>query len=219
MAIRPAPPEAKGVKLTDVQIAAWARTSGFATLNDIITAVAIALAESSGRIDATNANLNGTTDYGVWQINSIHADLFNRYPEWWTITNAQMAFAVFQGSGWKAWTTYNSGAYQLYMGRARAAATDASAPGATDLSAGSTVAGQDSTKNETIIPGFDSLAQSFSSFSTAVAATAAWISDPHNWERIGIVLVGGALIVGALIVVAGDKTVAVANKLPIKLPI
>lgn len=219
MTIKPAPPEAKGVKLTDVQIASWARTSGFATLNDIITAVAVALAESGGRIDATNANLNGTTDYGVWQINSVHAALFDQYPDWWTISNAQMAFAVFRGSGWKAWTTYNSGAYQLYMGRARTAATDASAPGGTDLSAGSTVAGQDQTKTVTTIPGFDSVAQSFSSFATGLAAVTAWISDIHNWERIGLVIVGGALIVGALTVIAGDKTIAAVKKLPVKLPV
>lgn len=219
MTIRPAPPETKGVRLTDVQIASWARTSGFASLNDIITAVAIALAEAGGEIAATHTNLNGTVDYGVWQINSIHTNLFDQYPEWWTISNGAMAYAVFQGSGWKAWTTYTSGAYQLYMGRARAAATNASAPAGTDLSADSTVAGQDSTRTETIIPGFDSVAQSFSSFATSIAAVSAWISDVHNWERIGLVVVGGALIVGALIVVAGDKTLDVAKKLPVKLPI
>lgn len=219
MTIKPAPPEAKGVTLTDVQIASWARTSGFATLNDITTAVAIALAESGGHIADTHLNLNGSTDYGVWQINSVHAALFDQYPDWWTVSNGKMAFSVFQGFGWKAWTTYNSGAYLLYMGRARAAATDASAPAGTDMSAGSGVAGQDSTKTVTTIPGFDSVAQSLSAYATGLAAVTAWISDIHNWERVGLVIVGGALIVGALTVIAGDKTIAAVKKLPVKLPI
>ena len=207
------PPEYKGQTLTPKQIAVWATQAGF-TGNDVTTAVAVALAESGGRIDATNTNTNGSTDYGVWQINSIHADEFAKHPQWWSVENADMAHDIFvaAGNSWKPWTTYTSGAYNMYLAQASSAASSVNADG---FGAG----GPDSTKNVTTIPGVDSIAESFSAFSTGVAAVAKWISDPHNWERVGLVIVGGALIVGALVVIAGDKTAAVVKKLPIPIPV
>lgn len=43
------------------------------------TAIAVALAESGGNTGATNKNQNGSSDYGLWQINSIHASRFKNY--------------------------------------------------------------------------------------------------------------------------------------------
>ena len=207
------PPEYKGQVLTPKQIAVWATQAGF-TGNDVTTAVAVALAESGGRIDATNTNTNGSTDYGVWQINSIHADEFAKHPQWWSVENADMAHDIWAAAGnsWKPWTTYTSGAYNMFLGQASSAA------GAVDPG-GFGAGGADSTKTVTTIPGIDSIAESLSGFATGVAAVTAWISDPHNWERIGLVIIGGALVVGALVVVAGDKTAAVVKKLPIPVPV
>ncbi|NUR86584.1 MAG: transglycosylase SLT domain-containing protein [Nonomuraea sp.] len=84
----------------------------------LVTAVAVALAESGCRPDASHVNSNGTTDRGLWQINSIHPYsaecLFD--PQ----CNANAAFAISGGgANWNPWTTYKSGAYLSYLQRAQ----------------------------------------------------------------------------------------------------
>lgn len=101
--------------LSDAQIYAAAKAAGFTSAQAVI-ATAIAKAESSGNPAATHHNTNGTTDYGLWQINSVHANLFAGGANWADpVTNARMAHSVFQSQGWRAWSTYNSGAYLTRM--------------------------------------------------------------------------------------------------------
>lgn len=151
--------------LSDAEIAGAARAAGF-TGNDVAIAVAIALAESGGNPDATHRNVNGSTDYGVWQINSVHKGLLAggnwRDPN----SNARMARAVQQGS-WRPWSSYNSGRYLRFLARGRAVAgTSTAAPSA----------GPDP--------------------STAVGAAVdpsaglAFFTNPGLWARIGVFLVG-----------------------------
>lgn len=75
---------------------------------------AIALAESSGRMDAQDDDSNGTVDLGLWQINSIHGydpnQLVNN-----ANYNTKAAIAVLNSQGLGAWSTYNSGAYKKYL--------------------------------------------------------------------------------------------------------
>jgi hypothetical protein len=82
------------------------------------TMAAIAMAESHGRSDAANyANSDGSTDRGLWQINSVHgyvpASSFN------PLSNARQAVSVYNSQGLGAWTTYQSGAYLPYMAGAQ----------------------------------------------------------------------------------------------------
>lgn len=94
---------------------------------EIIMATAIALAESGGRVGALHKNANGSVDRGLWQINSVHtmfdAKRLLSDPDY----NAQAARAVFldrqkrEGNGWRAWSSYRSGAYLLHKQRARLA--------------------------------------------------------------------------------------------------
>jgi lysozyme-related protein Hpa2 len=78
------------------------------------------MAESHGRAWIDNAGLNrdGSTDYGLMQINSIHADMVGgdleslRNPA----VNIRVAYSLsHQGSNWTAWSAYNSGAYREYL--------------------------------------------------------------------------------------------------------
>ncbi len=71
----------------------------------------IALAESGGHANATNRNTNGTTDRGLWQINSTHGTLSTYNP----LANAKAAVSIRQSQGLSAWTTYNTGAYKTYL--------------------------------------------------------------------------------------------------------
>lgn len=101
-------------------------------------AAAIALAESSGDPNSTNHNTNGSTDRGLWQINSVHgAQSTYNIP-----ANVRAAIAISgNGSNFGPWTTYTSGAYKQYLsGAARAALPNgASTPSALPASPGQAV--------------------------------------------------------------------------------
>lgn len=85
------------------------------------TMAAIALAESGGRMDATNKNANGTIDRGPWQINSS----WTQFDPQKLLTDpnysAKAAVAVFKSQGLTAWSTYNSGAYRQFLSGASTA--------------------------------------------------------------------------------------------------
>lgn len=76
-------------------------------------AMAIMQAESGCNPTATSP----TCDHGLMQINCVHAAavggnlaLLND-----PATNVRVAYQVYQGAGWSAWTTYTSGAYLRYL--------------------------------------------------------------------------------------------------------
>jgi hypothetical protein len=76
-------------------------------------AAAIALAESAGNPNAENHNTNGSTDRGLWQVNSIWGALSTFSPT----GNARAAIAISKnGTNWSPWTTYKTGAYQQFLG-------------------------------------------------------------------------------------------------------
>lgn len=115
--------------LSTSQIATLAQQAGFAG-NTVPIAVAICLAESSGNTTATHHNLDGSTDYGLWQINSIHTQynpvLLISNP----LYNAQAAYQISSGGrNWNPWTTYTSGAYKKYLQSASNPPPPTSTPG------------------------------------------------------------------------------------------
>ncbi len=90
--------------------------------DQVAMATAIAGAESSWNPTAVNKAAGG--NYGLWQINSVHADLLRgrnwRTPE----TNAWMAHQVWdaadgttgdQKGSWTPWSVYNSGSYRTFL--------------------------------------------------------------------------------------------------------
>lgn len=128
--------------LTPAQIAYYAQTAGFDG-DDLNIAVAIALAESSGNPNVYNPETAaapggtppGQGSYGLWQIYlKAHPEFAadNLYdPQ----TNANDAYEIYsKAGGFHDWVTYNSGAYQAYMGAA-APATPGTVPGLTDATA------------------------------------------------------------------------------------
>jgi hypothetical protein len=92
----------------------WIDAGGSPKLARIMAA--IALAESSGQIGATNKNTDGSTDRGLWQINSVHAQYDAQRLLTDPLYNAQAAVAIERSSGLTAWTTYTSGAYKQFLG-------------------------------------------------------------------------------------------------------
>lgn len=82
---------------------------------DIHIAYAICMAESHGNPNAYNINQNGTSDGGLMQINSIHTDLISLQDRFDPVKNVAVAYKIYLGSGFKAWSTYNNGAYLKYL--------------------------------------------------------------------------------------------------------
>ena len=100
--------------LTAAQINYYAQTAGFSG-SDLATAVAIALAESSGNAAIYNPETQagapaGKGSYGLWQI------YLNKHPEFAGVnlydpqTNANAAYSIYSAAGgFSPWTTYKSG--------------------------------------------------------------------------------------------------------------
>lgn len=83
-------------------------------------AYAICMAESRGIASKDNAglNANGTVDYGLMQINSIHADMvggdLTKLLD--PATNIRVAYSLSRGgTDWTPWTTYTSGKYLAFL--------------------------------------------------------------------------------------------------------
>lgn len=80
-------------------------------------ALAVAKAESGLNTNAIHKNYNGTTDFGIFQVNSIHSQKVNGNlnslfdPE----TNIRIAKQIRDGSGWGAWVAYRNKKYLLYL--------------------------------------------------------------------------------------------------------
>jgi cell wall-associated NlpC family hydrolase len=106
------------------EVAQLVKQAGFPS-SDQATMVAIAHAESSYRVDAVGGpNRNGTYDYGVLQINSVHGYDTNRLRSD-AAYNIKCGKAIYDRQGLRAWSTYSSGSYQKYMNEARQAVAQA----------------------------------------------------------------------------------------------
>lgn len=117
----PAGPAGAGAKVA----AAAAARAGFKG-EALVVAVAVAGAESGWNPGATNSNTNGSTDYGMWQINSVHATLLASGDWRDPYQNAAMAKRVYDDAlGWGPWVAYTSGAYAKHLPAARGAVAGA----------------------------------------------------------------------------------------------
>lgn len=108
-------------RLNASQIAQLAQNAGFSG-DDLVTAVAVALAESSGN-PGTVGDLSITPggSIGLWQIN------LKWHPEYTAAQlvdpqqNADAAFAIYNAAGgsFTPWSTFKTGAYLAYVQQAK----------------------------------------------------------------------------------------------------
>ncbi len=98
------------------QVASYLRNAGFPE-SSIGTMVCISFYESSYNCDATNKNTDGSTDYGLFQINSYYwcsGDPKSKYNECGTSctslfncqSNSNCAYKVWKQQGYNAWYGY-----------------------------------------------------------------------------------------------------------------
>jgi hypothetical protein len=131
--------------ITAARAAKIALDAGF-TDQQAVTAVAVAMAESSLKTDSLNHNQDNTYDMGLWQINTVHSgatpytDPYANNPNpadaklvpsnlqpfmmqmFDPNLNAQKAYSVSSsGTNWTPWVTYNTGAYKSYLSQASTA--------------------------------------------------------------------------------------------------
>lgn len=76
---------------------------------------AIAKEESRQRCDINNAGLNrnGSIDYGVLQINSVHNFDYNQIYD--CEYNIERGYKIWLSQGYRAWSSFNSGAYIKHL--------------------------------------------------------------------------------------------------------
>jgi lysozyme C len=121
-----------GPRLTPGQVAGYLRNAGFPE-NAIGKMVCTAKWESSFYTRATNKNHNGTTDYGLFQINSIHlrdgagcpsssSALFD------PTANAKCALHVYKTQGVNAWYGYQKHRTECANARAPASSGGTTRP-------------------------------------------------------------------------------------------
>lgn len=170
--------------LSTEQIAAAAAQAGIPAA-EVPRAVAIALAESGGNPNAYNG-VGRDNSYGLWQINMLGAMGPERRRALGITTNAElfnpsvnaraMAMISSNGTNWAPWTTYTSGRYLLFMGRAQAG-------------------------SGTVVQTANPLDQ-ISNLSKAIDT----LMNPGTWLRLGIFVGGAVLLLVALGSMIGSTT-------------
>lgn len=79
--------------------------------------IAVCTAESHLSEKAIHQNSDGSTDYGVCQINSVHKGRVGGYAERLldAKTNIEVAYQIFKEQGANPWVQYQNGSYKKYL--------------------------------------------------------------------------------------------------------
>ena len=203
------------------QIAGAAKAAGF-TGPDLVIAVAVAEGESSGQADQATPERDGSTSYGLWQINSVHKDVLAMGSWADPATNARMARTVWQRSGWKAWGAYNNQSYARSLAAAQQAVGNAATPAVPvgdpdpfgdawgNLGAPGSTLQLPFSLGGIMDPG-SAIADLVKLLELPIKALA-FVMDPGNWVRIIKVMIGGGLILAGLNIVARPVVQPVVQK-------
>jgi Lysozyme like domain len=111
--------KASSQALSVADITRYASNAGFAD-DDLITAVAIALAESGGNPNAHgDLSLPGSGSYGLWQIYAhAHPEFGPDFTQLYDPqTNANAAYSVYVAAGYdfRQWSTFKGGQYKAFI--------------------------------------------------------------------------------------------------------
>jgi hypothetical protein len=196
------------MRLSPQQIAGYARAAGFPP-DQIATATAVALAESAGETTATNRNSNGSTDYGLWQINTIHGQLLNQGDKFNPLDNAKMALTVYARAGnkWTPWTVYKSGAYRGQMSTATLAAGNPVDPAELGASATNAVENAPTGTATAASSPLDMLGP-IGTMLGQVVGTFNRLTSGALWLRVGAFILGSCLIGFSLLRLSGADQMA-----------
>lgn len=188
--------------LTAAEIAQVARNAGFGKdESTLATAVAVALAESSGRTSAVSPT---GCCHGLWQINvEVHPYTKTQMQD--PAQNAAAAWKISNGgTNWKPWSAYTNKSYLLYMSSARKASR---APTSND---GTTTPQQSG--GDVLIDELTGAVDGIQGITYPIAATKEWLSDRNNIFRIVKVLAGGAIAILGLKLIVKQPAMAIIKE-------
>ncbi len=171
--------------LSASQIAGLAQGANF-TGDSLITATAVALAESSGRTDVVNSI--GAT--GLWQIlQPVHVKANPTWSKEWLKNpqnNARAAYKISSsGTNWKPWEAYTNGAYRLFLDEVRKAVK------------GGVVSEADPGRdpNDPININEETHGQEGNNVLEEITKFGTLLADPNTYFRL-LLIVAGSLLVG-----------------------
>lgn len=193
--------------LTMETVLRYAAAAGFSGIKDLPTAGAIAFAESSGNPSATNKNRNGSTDYGLFQINSVHGSLLKQGQWSNPLDNAKMAYKVYAdaGNSFKPWTTYKSGAYLKYLAQAQLAVSGLGL----DKLTGSDLLSDAAESGTSAAVTVDSAMSSADKLVDMMNLGYAAMTSKNYWIRVAMFVAGGSLVTIGLLRVSTLDNAAV----------
>jgi hypothetical protein len=181
-------------KLSTAEVTRHAAAAGFQGA-DLRMAVAVAFAESGGNPNARNLS-SREDSRGLWQINVRAHPEFASSNLYDPATNARAARAVLRKQGWRAWSVYTNGRAALLLPGVTAAIAQ--------MDLGNAIAGTivDQSNEGGVINTAVETGSAIVSVGELAAKAGTWINNPRNWMRVIYVMLGGALVIGALVVVA-----------------
>jgi hypothetical protein len=167
-------------RLSDAQIAGLAKEAGLSGEN-LVTAVAVALAESAGGTDVLGPRTRYGRAVGLWQIMPLPGRPSPEALKDPHVNAQQMAKISNGGTDWTPWEAYTNGSYKIFLPRARKAANNADPSGVGSSAATSGV-----------------VQAGFGGFPGEIVSFFEFITDPVTWMRAGMLIGGGLLLVFAL---------------------
>lgn len=199
-------------------IAAAGTSAGFgrdrATLERV---VAVALAESGGKVAAVNRNSNGSTDVGLMQINSIHG--YKESEMKFPAANMAAAWKISnEGRNWTPWVVFKTGAYLLYMPAAKLGVQKIVTKGY-KFGTVTQLLNDGSNSNNPLVPDaiedpYDAAqgtAESIANLASFPGKILAWISDRNNIIRLAKAGIGVAIVIVGIGIVARPLTKPVVD--------
>lgn len=197
-----------------IEIAGYAYTAGLRNPTKIAMAVAIAEAESGGNPKSYYGK--GRDDsYGLWQINmKAHTiselGIGSKEALYDPVTNARAMVKISKsGADWGPWSTYPL--------RAAAYLPPATAATAAFLANPSTAAGYVEAGSTAVADatGAGALAQGFTEAVQTPLRVMNWLTEPSTWIRIALFGLGGAMVIGGVLMFirpATESAVSAAAK-------
>ena len=178
-----------GGALSVNEIASAMRAAGWPE-DAIPVGITVALAESGGNPRAVNrANRNGSVDYGLFQINTVHGSLLSRGDKFNPVDNARMALTVYKqaGNSWKPWSTYNAKSNVKYESAVQLGLIDDINKGLITGIAGTAA-------------GMKQAGDVVTSATTGVGQVMETLTSPVLWKRLLLVLLAIFLIIVGTVV-------------------
>lgn len=201
-----------------IEIAGYAYAAGLRNPGKIAMAVAIAEAESGGNPRAYNG-VGRDDSYGLWQINmKAHTlgdlGITSKDALYDPVTNARAMVKISKsGATWSPWSTYPLRA-AAYLPAATAATTAFLANPAN--AAQYVASGAETVADAT---GVGQLASTVSDAVQTPLRVVNWLTEPGTWIRIALFALGGAMVLGGMLVFVRPATESAAGTVMKVLPV